>query len=194
MANENKKAPVKNAKTQDASEAEAADPVAGQDLGVAPKNFTGTEPPVREREDVHTFMPGKDWTTGVTLTGRFLRTRRVFSDKYSNPKYDTQGRPYRDIHEFEDSTNGKRFNIWGSIGMLDQRVYDIPNGAVVAITYTGQQKVEGVQGIPHTFKFILEEGKTWARRENPVEIDESQGKKFLPQDARAGNSSGANAH
>lgn len=169
---------------QQAQTPDAPAPVAGKDLGAPPAGFKGSERPEQVYEQVHTFMPGQDWKEGVTLAGRLIRTRRVFSDKYNNPKYDEQGRPYRDLHEFTD-LSGKRFNIWGSVGMLDVRLAEVPLGASVAITYLGRHAVEGVQGTPHTFKILLEDGKTWSKRANPVEINEAEGAKYLKPRAGA---------
>jgi len=187
MAKNEKQAPAKEAPTQA--------PVAGKDLGALPAGFKGTERPEVEFEQVHAYMAGQDWKEGETLAGRLIRTRRVFSDKYNNPKYDEFGRPYRDIHEFTSMTDGSRFNIWGSLGMLDVRLAEVPLGAGVAITYQGRKAVEGVQGTPHTFKIILEEGKTWAKRENPVVINEAEGAKYLKGGSRGGNvNAGAQAN
>lgn len=150
------KTPNQTAKT-------TTDAVAGKDVGVAPKGVTFAS--VNPGDNIPNFVPGKNWTTGQTLSGRFVRTDRVYSDKFTAGKKDASGKIYRDLHILEDLTNGSLFGIW-SVGVLSNFFDQVPEEAPVAITYRGlgEKAFKPGQSAPHTFEFSVGEGYRLQRK------------------------------
>lgn len=113
-------------------------------------------------------VPGKPgFEEGETLCGNYLRTKRIYSNKFKGNKRDSQNRKYRDLHIFTDIVTGEKFAIWG-VGQLDKvlpmlrKPVDGKPGQYLELTYTGlatESLVEG-QNPPHTFEFATAEGET----------------------------------
>jgi hypothetical protein len=131
--------------------------VAGKDIGAAPKGmvFAAANP----GEDMPDFVPGKNWKVGQNLSGKYVGTERIYSDKFTAGKKDTNGKIYRDLHTLEDLTTAMPYGIW-SVGVLGNFFAQVPVGAPVSITYTGvaAESFKPGQNPPHTFDFSLGEG------------------------------------
>lgn len=106
-------------------------------------------------EQIPCFIPNKaGFEDGQTLSGRFLGTKRVFSDKFTAGKRDEEGRMYRDLHTFMNTKVQKKFGIW-SVGTLSMVLSRVLPGEMLRITYTGlaDKPLKVGQSAPHTFKF-----------------------------------------
>jgi len=105
-------------------------------------------------QNIPTFVPGKPgFEVGQKLSGYYVGTKRVYSDKFTAGKRDEEGRMYRDLHIMRHPTHG-RFGIWsvGVLGMVLERL--APNEYLV-VEYTGlaEKAIKPGQSAPHTFKF-----------------------------------------
>lgn len=143
--------------------------VAGKDIGIAPKNVNFVNVSAAS-EDSQNFVPGKNWAVGQTLSGSYVRTDRIYSDKFKAGKKDSEGRTYRDLHVLEDITNHSTFGIW-SVGVLTNFFDQVPVGAPVSITYTGiaDEPLKPGQSAPHTFTTGLGEGYRLQRKSHSPE-------------------------
>lgn len=161
MSNKNKPTPAQT-NNDDAPEATL---VAGKDVGVTPNGvkFAAANP----GEKMPSFVPGKNWEPGQTLTGTYVRTERVYSDKLTAGKKDAQGKIYRDLHVLEDISKKTMFAIW-SVGILGNFFDQVEVGAPVSITYKGlaDQAFKPGQSVPHAFDFALGEGYRLQPRRN----------------------------
>jgi len=130
---------------------------AGKDVGRAPQGvkFAAANP----GENMTVFVPGKNWKLGEILTGRYISTERVYSDKFTAGKKDLNGKIYRDLHTLEDMNDKSLFGIW-SVGILSNFFDQVPVEAPVSITYKGlgDKPLKAGQSVPHTFDFALGEG------------------------------------
>lgn len=158
MANDKKQ----NQKAQGAANDEAEVPVtdtvqAGKDVGRAPAGLKMSA--ANPGENMPVFVPGKNWKVGDTLTGRYISTERVYSNKFTAGKKDKDGKIYRDLHTLEDLTDKSLFGIW-SVGILGNFFNQVPLEAPVSITYKGlgEEAFKPGQSVPHTFEFAIGEG------------------------------------
>ena len=138
--------------------------VAGSDVGATPHGveFDAADP----GSNMPSFVPGKNWEEGQTLAGRFIRTDRVYSNKFKAGKTDpVSKKKYRDLHVLEDMSNNILFGIW-SVGMLGNYFDQVPSEAPVSITYTGlgDKPLQEGQSCPHTFEYKLAKGFRLQRR------------------------------
>lgn len=107
--------------------------------------------------DGPTFQPGQEgFMPETTLSGTYRGTKRVYSDKFNNPKIEEgTGLEYRDRHVFEHPKAGY-FGIW-SVGTLAYVLRKIkPEDRVfMAITYKGlgEAPLKKGQSKPHVFEF-----------------------------------------
>lgn len=157
MANDKKQ----NQKAQgsvDEAEVPVNDTVqAGKDVGRKPADLKMTA--ANPGENMVVFVPGKNWKVGDTLTGRYISTERVYSNKFTAGKKDKDGKIYRDLHTLEDLTDKSLFGIW-SVGILGNFFNHVPVEAPVSITYKGlgDEAFKPGQSVPHTFDFAIGEG------------------------------------
>ena len=139
--------------------------IAGKDVGVIPAGvaFVSANP----TDDMATFVPGKNWSVGQNLSGRYVRTERVYSDKFTAGKKDVNGKIYRDLHVLEDMTNGALFGIW-SVGILGNFFEQCPVESPVSITYLGlaDKPLKPGQAVPHNFNMALGAGYRLQRKPN----------------------------
>lgn len=130
---------------------------AGVDIGapVSDVAFGVVDP----SENAPTFVPGKNWAIGQVLAGRYLETRRIYSDKFTAGKKDADGRIYRDLHILADLKTGKEYGIW-SVGVLANFFRQCPVLAPVKLTYNGiaKEALKKGQNPPHDFTFELGQG------------------------------------
>jgi len=153
-----------NNPTNDEAEAEAT-LVAGKDMGAMPQGAKFA--PANPGEKMVAYVPGKNWTIGQILTGAYVRTERVYSEKITAGKRDSLGKMYRDFHVLEDLTNKSLFCIW-SVGILGNFFDQVVEGAPVSITYKGlaDEPFKTGQSVPHMFDFALGEGYRLQPRRN----------------------------
>lgn len=144
------------------------DVVAGKDIGAKPADVNFA--PANPGENMTTFVPGKNWKLGQILTGKYVRTERVYSNKFTAGKKDAEGKTYRDLHILEDLTNKSLFGIW-SVGILGNFFEQTPDEAPVSITYKGlaDKPIQAGQSVPHAFDFALGEGFRLQRRSTGTE-------------------------
>lgn len=145
MAKENKK--------QETAPDEAAAPMV--DFGGVDATLTAQAKEVDPFESIPTVVPGKPgFEEGKTLAGRYVRTKRVVSDKFEAGKIDAEtGEKYRDLHILR-SANGVVYGIW-SVGALGAAMKCLNLNDYIEVTYTGlgEKPLRPGQGKPHTFKF-----------------------------------------
>lgn len=142
--------------------------VAGRDIGVPVEGVEFTE--ANPAQNIPSFVPGKNFAAGMTLTGRFVRTDRVYSDKFTAGKKDTNGKTYRDLHILEDMKSKELFGIW-SVGILSNFFDQVPTEAPVKVEYLGlaEKALKPGQSAPHDFKLSLGGGYRLQRRDNTLE-------------------------
>lgn len=124
------------------------------DLGVLPAELAAKLTEADPMESIPTFVPGKPgFEAGVTLAGYYVRTKRVYSDKFAAAKKDVNGRKYRDLHILRDVKN-RNLGIWG-VGQLDWAMTKLAPNQLIAITYDGQvgKPIRPGQSVPHKFTF-----------------------------------------
>lgn len=102
------------------------------------------------------FVPDKTgFTAGITLTGIFVNTKKVVSDKLTTSKRDENGKKFRNLHILKDA-EGKPFGIWGT-GVLDVLMKSVTAGKIVGITYKGRAKEALQQGQQPPMEFDIVE-------------------------------------
>lgn len=105
-------------------------------------------------DEIPCFVPGQaGFEVGDIKAGTYVRTKKVVSNKFNNPKYDKKGKPYRLQHQLKMS-NGKRFGIWG-VSTLDHTLPSLKVGQYIAVKYLGvaDKPLKEKQSPPHTFEF-----------------------------------------
>lgn len=116
-------------------------------------------------ENMPTFVPGKNWKQGEVLGGTYVRTDRVYSEKFTAGKKDpVTKKKYRDLHVLE-AKDTKLFGIW-SVGVLGNFFTQVPANAPVRIEYAGigDKPFKEGDNAPHTFKTSLGAGYRLNRR------------------------------
>jgi len=104
-------------------------------LGALPAEMKSKLKVVDPMAEIPCVVPNKPgFEKGTTLAGTYLRTNRIYSNKFTAGKVDAQGK-YRDQHIFRDA-NGNLFGIW-SVGILGYAMTKIQAGTFIAITYKG---------------------------------------------------------
>ena len=118
-------------------------------------------------EEIPTFTPGKPgFEAGMHYAGKFVRTKRVYSDKFTAGKIDAETKKtYRDLHILEDK-NGKKFGLW-SVGQLGYMFEKTEAGQYIKVVYEGkaEEALKAGQSPAHNFKFFTIE-PTQAPKEN----------------------------
>lgn len=122
-------------------------------LGAVPEAMKAQLKAVDPMNEIPCLVPNKPgFEAGKTLAGEYLRTNRIYSNKFTAGKVDAKGK-YRDQHIFKDAS-GNIFGIW-SVGSLGYVIPKIQAGTFVAITYLGLAKeaLKEGQNVPHEFKY-----------------------------------------
>lgn len=138
----------------DEKAAKAAAEVDANAFGEIPEELASDLKEVNVLGSMPTFVPAQEgYTEGMLKAGVYKGTKRVYSDKFSNPKKDLDGRKYRDLHVFEHPKAGM-FGIW-SVGILGFVMSRIPKGSFISIKYTGlaSEALKKGNNPPHTFEF-----------------------------------------
>jgi hypothetical protein len=143
-----KKTKETNTESQDAETSNA------MDFSV-PEEMSGRMQEAEISGDGPTFQPGQEgFMPGATLSGLYKGTKRIYSDKFNNPKIEEgTGREYRDRHVFEHPKAGY-FGIW-SVGTLAFVLRKVDKNKFIAITYKGlgPEPLKKGQSKPHVFEF-----------------------------------------
>ena len=124
-------------------------------VGVIPKNLAADLKEVNPFESIPTLTPGKPGLeAGATVGGYYVRTKRVYSDKFVTSKRDNDGRKYRDLHILRDVATGKNFGIWG-VGQLDFTMQLVAPNQLIEITYEGkaEKALRPGESPAHSFSF-----------------------------------------
>lgn len=104
---------------------------------------------------IPTVVPNKEgFMKGTTLAGYYLRTDRVYSEKFTAGKREAgTGRKYRDLHVFKDAKN-IIFGIW-SVGTLGFALKKVQPNTFIAITYLGvaDKALRQGESPAHMFKY-----------------------------------------
>ena len=106
------------------------------------------------------FPDSLSFVQGEILHGKYMLTKRVYSESFNNPKIEKiTGRGYRDQHVFQDAED-QTFGIW-NVGVLGNILTRVKRGTVLAIRYDGlaAEPLKKGQNPPHTFTFLTEDGK-----------------------------------
>lgn len=135
-------------------EEQAAKLAALQGLDEGDEELAAAAVEVDPFESIPHVYPGKPGCEkGKTFKGTFVRTKRIFSDKFNNPKIDpVTGDSYRDLHIFHNTKKDIDFGIW-SVGKLGAIMRGVQPGAYLEVTYLGQegQPLKKNQDPPHEF-------------------------------------------
>ena len=104
-------------------------------LGALPAEMKKKLKVVDPTAKIPCVVPNKPgFEKGTTLAGTYLRTNRIYSNKFTAGKRDENSK-YRDQHIFRDAA-GNLFGIW-SVGVLGYVMKKIQAGTFMAITYKG---------------------------------------------------------
>lgn len=125
--------------------------VAGKDIGVVDASLAKSLKKLDPMEEIPSFVPGKNLEVGMSLAGRYLHTKRVYSEKFTAGKRDASGRKYRDLHVLADVKSGAKFGIWsvGQLGIIFDRARPATSekpGQYMVVKYTGLAKEALRQG------------------------------------------------
>lgn len=125
------------------------------DFGASNAEIEGRLSDVDPLENIPCFVPGKQgFEKGKKLVGKYIGTKRVYSDKFTAGKRDEEGRLYRDLHIYLHPIHNKKFGIW-SVGTLGMVMSRLAPGELLTIEYTGlaEKSLKPGQSAPHTFRF-----------------------------------------
>jgi hypothetical protein len=98
------------------------------------------------------FVADKNWVVGRILAGKWISSKKIFSDKFSAGSIDkATGKKCRMRHILEDA-KGNKFVIWG-LGGLDIIFKKLRPMQYVELTYTGKaaKPIKVGQSCPHEF-------------------------------------------
>lgn len=98
------------------------------------------------------FVADKNWVVGRVLAGKWVSSKKIFSDKFSAGTIDkATGKKCRMRHILEDA-KGNKFVIWG-LGGLDIIFKKLRPMQYVELTYTGKaaKPIKVGQSCPHEF-------------------------------------------
>jgi len=132
-------------------------------------------------ETIPTMVPNKPpFLKGTIVWGTYRGTKRIYSDKFSNPKIDGQGRTYRDMHLMENEA-GDKVGIF-SVGSLGAALPRLEKGTFLGIRYDGiaEKPIKRGQQPPHEFTFL---GK-----DSAIEVDWNREPQIDMVDAKTGES------
>jgi len=128
---------------------------APRSFGQVDKDLTASAKEVDPFESIPTVVPGKPgFEEGETLAGKFVRTKRIYSDKFTAGKVDeTTKKTYRDLHVLMDSA-GTTYGIF-SVGALGAAFKCLVPGDYIEVTNTGraEKALRPGQTPPYTFSF-----------------------------------------
>lgn len=102
--------------------------------------------------ELPSFVADKNWKVGRTLAGKFVSSKKIFSDKFTAGRVDAEtGKVCRMRHILEDA-KGNRFVIWG-LGSLDVIFKRLRPQQYVELTLTGraEKALKAGQTPPYTF-------------------------------------------